>query len=97
MNAPSLADCFSQSYADARAAFLRACADARAEITSYRHPLSAPDGAPLLCTRPAACHRGGSGHNASIRVAIAPSDAMVGSRTRKLGGTGDRPRRYRAR
>jgi ribosomal protein S18 acetylase RimI-like enzyme len=48
MNAPSPADCFPQSYADARAAFLRACADAGAEITSHRHPLSAPDGAPLF-------------------------------------------------
>jgi ribosomal protein S18 acetylase RimI-like enzyme len=48
MSVPFSAACFSQSYAEARAAFLRACADARAEITSYRHPLSAPDGAPLF-------------------------------------------------
>ena len=48
MTAPSPAECFSPSYAAARAAFLRAAADAGAELSSQRHPLPGPDGAPLF-------------------------------------------------
>lgn len=39
--------CFSSSYAEARTAFLTACAESGAAIVSYRHPLAGPDGAPL--------------------------------------------------
>jgi ribosomal protein S18 acetylase RimI-like enzyme len=46
MTAP--ADCFEKTYATARAAFLRAAADAGAELASIRHPLPGPDGAPLF-------------------------------------------------
>ena len=42
------AACFRNSYAEARAAFLDACAESRAEIISHRHPLAGPDGAPLF-------------------------------------------------
>lgn len=48
MTAPAPAECFSASYAEARAAFLRAAADAGAELASYRHPLAGPGGAPLF-------------------------------------------------
>src|SRR5262245_40026979 len=41
-------ECFSSSYADARAAFLTAGAQSGAEIVSHRHPLTGPDGAPLF-------------------------------------------------
>ena len=46
MTAP--AACFETTYAAARAAFLRAAADAGAELASLRHPLAGPDGAPLF-------------------------------------------------
>ncbi len=42
------ADCFSASYADARARFLAAAAERGGELRSYRHPLPGPDGAPLF-------------------------------------------------
>jgi GNAT superfamily N-acetyltransferase len=48
MTAALPADCFSHTYAAARAMFLRACAEAGAEITSHRHPLAAPDGGALF-------------------------------------------------
>lgn len=48
MTSPSPAECFSPSYASARATFLRAAADAGAELASHRHPLPGPDGAPLF-------------------------------------------------
>ena len=48
MSAPSPSECFSPSYAEARAAFLRAAADAGAELGSHRHPLAGPDGTPLF-------------------------------------------------
>jgi GNAT superfamily N-acetyltransferase len=41
-------DCFSKTYAEARAAFLRACADSGAAIVSHRHPLAGPGGEPLF-------------------------------------------------
>ena len=40
--------CFSSTYADARTAFLTACARNGGEIVSHRHPLAGPDGAPLF-------------------------------------------------
>jgi hypothetical protein len=48
MTAPSPPVLLAASYAEARAAFLRACADAGAELSSQRHPLPGPDGAPLF-------------------------------------------------
>jgi hypothetical protein len=46
MTAP--AACFETTYSAARAAFLRAAADAGGELASWRHPLAGPDGAPLF-------------------------------------------------
>jgi hypothetical protein len=42
------AHCFAASYAEARSAFLTACAQSGAEIVSHRHPLAGPDGAALF-------------------------------------------------
>ena len=39
---------FSDSYADARARFVAACAGAGLDIESHRHPLTGPDGGPLF-------------------------------------------------
>jgi ribosomal protein S18 acetylase RimI-like enzyme len=48
MTTPSFTDCGSESYSQARTVFLHACADAGAELRSYRHPLPGPDGAALF-------------------------------------------------
>jgi len=48
MTVPAPAECFSPTYAKARAAFLRAAADAGGELASFRHPLAGPDRAPLF-------------------------------------------------
>jgi hypothetical protein len=39
--------CFADAYAPAREAFLAACADAGADVTSFRHPAAGPDGEAL--------------------------------------------------
>ncbi|HEY8156583.1 MAG TPA: M14 family metallopeptidase [Myxococcota bacterium] len=48
MSPPSPAECFSRSYSEARTAFLETSAKSGGALSSIRHPLRGPDGAPLF-------------------------------------------------